>query len=123
MRDEAIVLRRSYANMYAQAALESIEDFSSDRTQPSTPCTQSELLSPLHPGVPLNLEPVLALLVLGIYEYCQHGNRKKMRSRVYQALTMSMDLSLHNLSYDSSDFYTARTRAWWITVRSKSSQS
>lgn len=128
MRAEPVLLRSFYANMYAEAALESIEDFPGNRTQPTsgqslTPCAQPELRSPLHPGVPLDLEPILALLVLGVYEYCQHGNRKKMRSHVYQALTMSMDLSLHSISREDSGFHIAQMRAWWMTVRSEIPES
>ncbi|KAJ5182683.1 hypothetical protein N7492_000299 [Penicillium capsulatum] len=105
--------------MYVQAALERIEDAPGDQPQTTsqslTPCTQVELRRSLHPAVPFNLEPILALLVLGVYEYYQHGNRKKMRSQIYQALTMSMDISLHDLGREDPGLYMAQIRTWWMT--------
>lgn len=123
MREGFVVLRRSYANMYAHAALESVETSSSERGQTiashiSDTNVGQEPRSSLHPEVPLTLMPILALLLLGVHEYCQHGNRRQMRAHVYHALTISMDLSLYTVGSRYSKYLAAQTRAWWMTVSS-----
>ena len=60
------------------------------------------------------LDPILALVMLSVYEYCQRGNVSRMRSRANQALTTAMDLSLHNLGAKATE---AQRRTWWSTVR------
>ena len=112
-------LRRSYAQLFAQAALASVEKEidelgpSSDINLPGTDVCRRE--SPLHSQVTLQLDPILALDVLAIYEYCQRGNVSRMRARVNQAVTTAMDMSLHNLGSECSE---AQKRAWWMTVSS-----
>lgn len=71
---------------------------------------------PFHPRTPVELENLLALLVLSTYEYVQRGNLLKMRYRAGQAFTIALDMSLHTLEEDHSDFAEARRRAWWMTV-------
>ncbi|KAF7592979.1 hypothetical protein BBP40_012215 [Aspergillus hancockii] len=110
--EAAIALRRSYAEFYALAALHSIENWF-DLSQPSGASSQ---WSKLHSDVPLKLEPILALVMLGIYEGCQRGNFTKMRARANQALTTAMDLSLHTASQDGSQCLDAQRRAWWMTM-------
>lgn len=71
---------------------------------------------PLHPQTPVELENLLALLILSIYEYTQRGNFMKMRYRAGQALSMALDMSLHELGEEQGEFAEARRRAWWMTV-------
>lgn len=71
---------------------------------------------PFHPQAPVELENLLALLILSTYEYVQRGNLLKMRYRAGQALTIALDMSLHTLREDHSEFAEARRRAWWMTV-------
>ncbi|KAJ5991940.1 Transcription factor [Penicillium sp. IBT 35674x] len=100
MQMAQVELRRSYADLYAREALESIEKSSNGQEHTSAaPISTLEMdkvpRSSIHPKLPCTLEPVLALLLLGVYEYCQNSNRRQMRSRVYGALILAMDLSLH----------------------------
>lgn len=72
---------------------------------------------PLHPQVPIELESVLSLCLLAIYEYTQRGNIRKMQDRAGQALVSAMNMSLHDDSTGvASPFAEARRRAWWMTV-------
>lgn len=71
---------------------------------------------PFHPGLQMDLEKILALLVLSVYEYTQRGNLTKMRYRAGQALTMALDMSLHSLGQDRGKYAEAQRRAWWMTV-------
>ncbi|EHA25366.1 hypothetical protein ASPNIDRAFT_131021 [Aspergillus niger ATCC 1015] len=90
--DETTTLRRSFADLFARSALDASEESlepSSNSDLTKGPC------SPLHPDIPRQMEPVLALALLSLYECCQRGNVSKMRIRANQALTMAMDLSLH----------------------------
>lgn len=73
--------------------------------------------TPFHPRTPVELESILALLVLCVYEYAQRGNLLKMRYRAGQALVMAMNMSLHALGEEHDEFAEARRRAWWMTVR------
>lgn len=112
IENEAVTLRCSYADYFARSAL----DVSEESLQPSSnsDLTQGPC-SPLHPEIPRQMEPVLALALLSLYECCQRGNVSKMRIRANQALTMAMDLSLHTQksAYNCSD---AIRRCWWSTV-------
>jgi hypothetical protein len=64
---------------------------------------------------PEDLETLLALLILSVYEYSQRGNLLKMRYRAGQALALALDKSLHSCM-DNDEFSEARRRAWWMTV-------
>lgn len=71
-----------------------------------------------HSKTPIELESILAYLVLSIYEYAQRGNLAKMRNRASQAHDAATRLSLHeedSKEYGSA-FAEARHRAWWMTV-------
>ncbi|GLI72612.1 hypothetical protein PoHVEF18_000791 [Penicillium ochrochloron] len=68
----------------------------------------------LHPMTPEDLETLLALLILSVYEYSQRGNLLKMRYRAGQALALALDKSLHSCM-DNDEFSEARRRAWWMT--------
>lgn len=115
---EAIILRRSYADLFARSALEALENCIESSTRGDL---AKGPRSTLHPAVPRKLEPVLALGLLSLYECCQRGNIAKMRIRANQALTIAMDLLLHeeNGQTGCSD---AQRRCWWaivcITLRS-----
>lgn len=73
---------------------------------------------PFHPSTPIEIEGMLAFLVLSIYEYAQRGNLVKMRNRSSQALDAATRLSLHeeDISCYPDQFTEARRRAWWMTV-------
>lgn len=120
MTEASIVLRRSYAQLFAQAALASLEKEIDDigptmhLNAPGACLSQGH--SPLHSQVPLQLDPILALVILAIYEYCQRGNVSRMRSRINQAVTTAMDISLHQLGSTTTEASEAQKRAWWITV-------
>jgi hypothetical protein len=72
---------------------------------------------PFHPRAPVELESILALLILSIYEYAQRGNIMKMRYRAGQAWVIAMNLSIYALGPEQDEFTEAKRRAWWMTVR------
>lgn len=109
---ESTVVRRSYADLFARSALESLEN--SFETSPQADLAKG-LRSTLHPAVPRKLEPVLALGLLSLFECCQHGNISKMRIRANQALTTAMDLSLYEED-SQTGCLDAQRRCWWSTV-------
>ncbi|KAE8162273.1 hypothetical protein BDV40DRAFT_288698 [Aspergillus tamarii] len=102
-------MRRAYARLYAQVALSRVEKEIDDLVSPNNPTSYAEDDS-LHIELPFQLYPVLALVALSIYEYCQCGNVSRMRTRANQAITTAMDLGLHNLDSNASE---AHRRAWW----------
>lgn len=121
MSDMGIFVRRSYAQLFAQAALACVER-DTDNLGPglnfATPgAGMSQEKSSLRSQVPSQLEPTLALVVLSIYEYCQRGNVSRMRARINQAITTAMDISLHSLGSSRTAHSEAQRRTWWITVR------
>ncbi|KAB8246720.1 hypothetical protein BDV35DRAFT_380455 [Aspergillus flavus] len=119
MSETAASARRSYAELYANAAMSSIENWS-DLPEPATRLTSTAggptRWSSLHPDLPWKLESILALVLLGMYELCQRGNFSKMRARTNQALTTAVDLSLHTADPDEPGCSDAQSRAWWMTV-------
>ncbi|KAJ5122319.1 hypothetical protein N7448_003451 [Penicillium atrosanguineum] len=118
--DMGIFVRRSYAQLFAQAALACVERDTDDLgpglnfATPGAGMTQDK--SSLHSQVPAQLEQTLALVVLSIYEYCQRGNVSRMRARINQAITTAMDISLHNLGSSQTAHSEAQRRTWWITM-------
>ncbi|KAE8316133.1 hypothetical protein BDV41DRAFT_562399 [Aspergillus transmontanensis] len=102
-------MRRAYARLYAQAALSSAEKEIDDLVSPNNLTSYTED-DRLHNELPFQLYPVLALVALSIYEYCQCGNVSRMRTRANQAITTAMDLGLHRLDTNASE---AHRRAWW----------
>ncbi|KAJ5102635.1 Transcription factor [Penicillium argentinense] len=125
MRETQIEVRNSYANIYARAALESVDGFCSGQEQTgaapvSTPGMDDVPRSAIHPELPSTLDPVLALLLLGVYEYCQNSNRRLMRARIYSALILAMDLSLHICQPTNSEHSIIQARVWWNTLWSTS---
>ncbi|EFE36860.1 uncharacterized protein ARB_04386 [Trichophyton benhamiae CBS 112371] len=123
---ESVLLRRAYAHAFAREAVTSIEaesDLQESVTSPSDALTHNSTVPTrlmVHPLTPTDLEGILALLILSIYEYTQRGNLIKMRHRAGQAYIMAMNLSLHAITHDDSPFAEARRRAWWMTVREDS---
>ncbi|KAJ5713318.1 uncharacterized protein N7483_010499 [Penicillium malachiteum] len=118
MHEKSILQRRSYAQLFAHAALSSAER-GMDELSPASSinvigASVSQEQSPLHPQVPLQLDPILALVVLATYEYCQRGNVSRMRARINNAITTAMDISLHNLGSTTTEFSEAQRRAWWM---------
>lgn len=125
---ESKLFRRKYAQYFAQSAFETIEN---DEEIPESAIAPHRALSssggadaarrqqhfrrPFHPGVPVELESVIALDILSVYEYSQRGNLKKMQKRAGQALMTAMDLSLHSCTAED-EFAEARRRVWWMTV-------
>ena len=71
--------------------------------------------SPLHAGVPLELEGIVALDLLSVYEYAQRGNLKKMKNRASTAMMYAMNLSLHVHNEVEDEYTEARRRVWWMT--------
>lgn len=120
LSDMSIFVRRSYAQLFAQAALASVERDTDDLGPGlnfATPgAGMSEQKSPLHSQVPSKLDPILAIVVLAIYEYCQRGNVSRMRARINQAVTTAMDISLHDMGPTKTAYSEAQRRTWWITV-------
>jgi hypothetical protein len=116
------MLRRSYAQTFAQLATTSIEadgELIDSTTHPSQALNYAQPSinrEPFHPRAPVELEGILALLVLCIYEYTQRGNLMKMRYRAGQAWVIAMNLSLYALGPENDEFSEARRRAWWMTV-------
>ncbi|KAE8419381.1 hypothetical protein BDV36DRAFT_136558 [Aspergillus pseudocaelatus] len=119
MSEAAVNARQSYAELYAHAAMSSIENWI-DLPEPTTHLTSTAegptRWSSLHPDLPRKLESILALVLLGIYELCQRGNLSKMRARANQALTTAVDLSIHTADPDESGCSDAQSRAWWMTM-------
>ncbi len=119
---ESFLLRRESAQSFALSTIESIEvesELLDSSTSPSRALKNgSPAISrqPFHPQVPPELESILALLVLSIYEYAQRGNITKMRNRAGQALVSAMNMSLHSRGDEDDEFAEARRRAWWMTV-------
>lgn len=119
--DEARMHRRQKSHQYAQSSLQCIENDS--EMLESIICPEEALANhcsspqrmPFHPATPVELESLLALLLLSIYEYAQRGNIGKMRNRASQALDAAMGMSLHRAT-SADQFREARRRAWWMTV-------
>ncbi|KAI2863141.1 transcriptional regulator family: Fungal Specific TF [Aspergillus niger] len=117
----SVIRRRTFAHTFAQLANAAIEtdcELHASSTYPSDALTNERPLidrEPFHPQTPVELESLLALLVLSIYEYNQRGNLLKMRYRAGQALAIALDMSLHSLGEEFDEFAEARRRAWWMT--------
>ncbi|KAF2121242.1 hypothetical protein BDV96DRAFT_207041 [Lophiotrema nucula] len=114
--------RREHAQLLAQLAMDSFEidsELLESTLEPSEALSGSRSRyqrKPFHPSVPLELEGLLALLILSVYEYAQRGNLVKMRNRASQALDAAIRMSLHELNPLVEDQYSeANRRAWWMT--------
>ncbi|KAH0293789.1 hypothetical protein KCU62_g885, partial [Aureobasidium sp. EXF-3399] len=118
---ESIIVRRETAHRFAKRTLECIE---LDSEIPNSSISPAQALidehscisrPAFHPCVPLELEAVIALSILSVYEYAQRGNIAKMRDRASQALMRAMNLSLHDRGTEIDGFAEARRRTWWMT--------
>ena len=123
--DEAVVFRRKYAESLAQSALESVNIESEVPASSTSPAQVLSEMSPsdlhqrvpFHPHLPVELESIVALCILSVYEYAQRGNMTRMRQRAGQAIMAAMDMSLHSeLDVELDGFTEARRRVWWMTV-------
>ncbi|OLN97976.1 hypothetical protein CCHL11_02644 [Colletotrichum chlorophyti] len=117
---DSVVFRRRYAQYLAQCAIESIEiesEIPDSSIEPPKALNESPddfSRQQFHPGVPVELESIIALDILSVYEYAQRGNLKKMQARAGQALMSAMSLSLHTCNGDEP-FCEAKRRVWWMT--------
>jgi hypothetical protein len=120
-RPSYIASRRKHAQQLAQRCLTMIED-ETDMPQDLSPSialayrTAAPQRQPFHQHVPIELEGVLSLCLLAIYEYTQRGNIRKMQDRAGQALVSALNMSLHNQTDSTACFTEAKRRAWWMTV-------
>ncbi|KAF3065017.1 C6 zinc finger domain-containing protein [Daldinia childiae] len=121
LEPESIRWRRAYSQFFAKAALESIE---TETERPESSVSPPRALDDsddeifrekFHSQVPLELESIIALDLLSVYEYAQRGNLKKMRARVGAALVSAMSQMLHVNSDDEDEYSEARRRTWWMT--------
>lgn len=113
LRAEYVKLRRDFAQSFARDALYAVQ------LDPSLRNPSNNVLgvdrAQFHPKLPLHLEGILALNLLGVYEYAQRGNLCTMSDRANEALTSAIKLSLHE-SLEEDEYAEARRRTWWMTV-------
>ncbi|KAI1779698.1 hypothetical protein F4818DRAFT_149655 [Hypoxylon cercidicola] len=121
LEPESVNWRRTYSQFLAKAALESIE---TETERPESSVEPPKALydsddevfrEKFHSQVPLELESIIALDLLSVYEYAQRGNLKKMRARVGAALVSAMSLMLHTRNDVDDEYTEARRRTWWMT--------
>lgn len=112
--DSSIPLKRSLAHLLAKEAFNEVDNEIDRITRAS-----SHASGAFNEQISLNgssrLNPILALAILSVYEYCQRGSISRMRGRANQAVTAAMDLSLHALGHTSTE---AERRTWWSAVSS-----
>ncbi|KAL5051834.1 hypothetical protein BDW71DRAFT_1037 [Aspergillus fruticulosus] len=117
----SVIRRRAFAHKFAQMANAAVESDCELHAFPANPFETTLEDRPLidrerlHPQTPVELESILALLLLTVYEYTQRGNLLKMRYRAGQALAIALDMSLHTLGEEYDEMAEARRRAWWMT--------
>ncbi|KAL4904863.1 hypothetical protein BDW74DRAFT_22751 [Aspergillus multicolor] len=117
----SVIRRRMFAHTFAQMANNSIETDCELHAFPTNPFEAPSRDRPrinrpfFHPQTPVELESIMALLLLTVYEYTQRGNLLKMRYRAGQALAIALDMSLHTLGEQHDEMAEARRRAWWMT--------
>lgn len=108
-----ITLRRSFGQLFAEAAFLTAEkEIESSEVEDDSYDIPVEGQG-VHPHLPPQLHPILAFVVLSVYEYCQRGNISRMRMRANQAVTTAIDYSLHQLNEAALE---AQRRAWWTAV-------
>ncbi|KAF7115742.1 hypothetical protein CNMCM5793_003245 [Aspergillus hiratsukae] len=117
----AVLRRRIYAHTFAQLANAGVEEdceLQASSTDPAQALSNNRPMinrKRLHPRTPAELESLLALLILSVYEYTERGNLLKMRYRAGQALAIALDMSLQSLGEEHDECAEARRRAWWMT--------
>ncbi|KAH8194721.1 hypothetical protein TruAng_011114 [Truncatella angustata] len=98
--EESILFRRKYAQFLAQSAFESVETESEhpdSAVEPSRALEDSDdevHRQAFHQRVPVQLESIIALNLLSVYEYAQRGNLKRMRTRANAALMAAMIINI-----------------------------
>ncbi|KAI1265880.1 hypothetical protein F5Y18DRAFT_426396 [Xylariaceae sp. FL1019] len=122
MSEQSVRWRRTYSQFLAKTAMEGIENESErpeSSVDPPKALDESDedesFREKFHPRVPLELESVIALDLLSVYEYAQRGNLKKMRARAGAALVAAMSLHIHTKNDIEDGYSEARRRAWWMT--------
>ncbi|KAJ2993582.1 hypothetical protein NUW58_g1799 [Xylaria curta] len=119
--EQSVRWRRTYSQFLAKTALESIEN---ESERPESSIDPSKALNgaddemfreQFHSRVPVELESIIALDILSVYEYAQRGNLKKMRARAGAALVAAMSLFLHTRNDVEDEYSEARRRVWWMT--------
>ncbi|KAJ5997483.1 hypothetical protein N7522_009143 [Penicillium canescens] len=116
----SIIQRRAYAHSFAQLANSTIEaecDLDLSATDPGQALSAARPFvgrERFHSRTPVDLESLLALLILSVYEYAQRGNLLKMRYRAGQALAIALDKSLY-AQMENDEISEAKRRAWWLT--------
>lgn len=105
-------MRRQFSRTIAARAYEGIMNGAPPASQSS-----SIVHNPAHPMVPPEVESILALCLLGQFEYLQNGNMEKMQHLTKEALDGAMRLELHlYVPGKQSVFDDARRRTWWTVV-------
>ncbi|KMU78827.1 hypothetical protein CISG_01867 [Coccidioides immitis RMSCC 3703] len=118
---ESILIRRAYSHRFARAALDRVEAESELTESCDSPAQALLNEQPIpkrltvHPKHARELESILALLILSVYEYTQRGNLVKMRNRAGEAYVKALNMSLHTQGREDDIFAEARRRAWWMT--------
>ncbi|CAJ2512439.1 Uu.00g054540.m01.CDS01 [Anthostomella pinea] len=121
LSDESVRWRRTYSQFLAKSSLESIESESErpeSSVEPPKALDDSDeevFREQFHPQVPLELESIIALDLLSVYEYAQRGNLKKMKARAGSALVSAMSLFIHTRNDVEDGYSEARRRVWWMT--------
>ncbi|KAJ5717045.1 hypothetical protein N7488_002691 [Penicillium malachiteum] len=110
----SIRLRGSHAHLYAEAAFSEVDnEIDGISAICSHPRTDGSMDTDYHWHAQSQLNPIIALVLLSVYEYCQRGNISRMRSLSNQAVTAAMDLSLHDLGSRATE---AQRRVWWSAM-------
>ncbi|KAI1502398.1 hypothetical protein F5X99DRAFT_379361 [Biscogniauxia marginata] len=121
LSEESIRWRRTYSQFLAKSAVETIESENErpeSSVEPPKALDDSDeeiLREKFHPCVPVELESIIALDLLSVYEYAQRGNLKKMRTRAGSALVTAMSLFIHRRGEVEDEYSEARRRVWWMT--------
>ncbi|KAI1640083.1 hypothetical protein F4809DRAFT_592497 [Biscogniauxia mediterranea] len=121
LSEESIRWRRTYSQFLAKSAVETIEsedERPESSIEPPKALDDSDeeiLREKFHSRVPVELESIIALDLLSVYEYAQRGNLKKMRARAGAALVAATSLFLHRRSEIDDEYSEARRRVWWMT--------
>ncbi|KAJ5724632.1 hypothetical protein N7493_006360, partial [Penicillium malachiteum] len=104
--------RRVHAHLYAEAAFSEVDnEIDGISATCSHPRTDGSMEMDSH--LKAQLGPIIALVLLSVYEYCRRGNISRMRSRANQAVTAAMDLSLHHLGPGATE---TQLRTWWSAM-------
>ncbi|PWY77261.1 hypothetical protein BO94DRAFT_588597 [Aspergillus sclerotioniger CBS 115572] len=121
-RPEYVKIRREVSLRFAEAAHVVVaKDYEPLRSPTGFQGSLRHVIgrSPFHPKVPVCLEGVITLSILGFYEYGQRGNMENTARLVNEALTMAVKIGLHE-SLEENEYAVARRRSWWFTYMAAS---